>query len=86
MTYKEIIDLGFTESVQNDQVYFNEFGYHYSIIELTLTDELAINWYKNSQTQEIFYLNKEQTVLNKRLLSDKELLSIIDFFRPIKTK
>lgn len=47
--YSEVIDLGFTEEVQSDNVYFNEYGFDYCIITKDLTKNIYLDWAKETQ-------------------------------------
>lgn len=47
--YREIIALGFREDVQNDQVYFEEYGFDYCIITKELTKKIYLEWAKETQ-------------------------------------
>jgi hypothetical protein len=42
--YKDVMDLGFTRTEVSDENYYNQNGYHYSRIELDLTEEIFIEW------------------------------------------
>ncbi len=47
--YLDIISLGFTEIKENDEVYFDEFGFDYTIITKELTDTIHLDWAKETQ-------------------------------------
>lgn len=47
--YSEVIGLGFTESVESDPVYFDEYGYSYCIVTKQLTELVYLDWAKETQ-------------------------------------
>lgn len=47
--YSEVIALGFTEDVQIDEVYYNQYGFDYCIITKELTKKIHIDWEKETQ-------------------------------------
>lgn len=83
INYKEIIDLGFKETFSDDDVYFNQYGYQYSIIELKLTKHIYIDWDKPTRICSLIRINnkKECNIMAKyKIQGLEELKKIINFF------
>lgn len=80
--YKFIKDLGFDEEIkEGDKVFFDIYGFHYSIITKDLTETIYLQWQKETQFCTLVRTDKEYNILKKReIQSDEELLAIIDFF------
>lgn len=82
--YRTIMDLGFKEEIQDDNVYEDEFGFEYSIITLKLTKKIYLDWCKDTQLCEIVRIdnNENMNIKAERPIFNKEqLIEIIDFFR-----
>ena len=43
ITYKEIMDLGFNEQIESDPVFYNQYGFDYTIITLNLSKLEQVN-------------------------------------------
>jgi hypothetical protein len=81
--YMEIMDLGFTEKIVKDGVYFNWHGFDYSIIEKQLTSHIAINWAKETQLCEMYRVGKKsegEIVARMNINNLQELQEVINFF------
>ena len=81
--YKDVMDLGFKETFSHDNVYFNQYGYEYSIVELKLTKHVFIDWEKSSRICTMIRINnKEECSIMARyeIQNLRELKDIIDFF------
>lgn len=82
INYKTIMDLGFEEEFCSDSVYFDEYGFEYSIISLKLAKHIYLEWSKESRTCEIMRIDKDYNVIRRKKISgEKELKEIVDFFK-----
>ena len=82
--YIDVINLGFKEEEIHDGVYFDKYGYGYSIINLELTDRIFIYWTKTDRTCELVRIKDPETGnIEKRIpIRDFEHLNeIIEIFR-----
>jgi len=83
INYREIINLGFTEEIVRDGVYFNQHGFDYAIIEKQLTPHIAINWAKETQLCEMYRVSRKSEgdiVARMNINTLEELKEIIKFF------
>lgn len=79
--YRDIINLGFTEKKQHDNVYFDRYGFDYCIIQLNLTNKIYIDWAKETRLCGLMRMNKSGDILNHYPIRDlAQLKRIIDFF------
>ena len=79
--YKDVMDLGFNESIESDSVYYNEYGFDYTIVTLKLTKRIYLDWAKETGLAEIIRVDKEGTIQNRRPVRNlEELKEIVDFF------
>jgi hypothetical protein len=81
--YFEVMDLGFTESLENDDVYFQKFGFQYAIINKQLTPTISLDWEKETQLCRLIRIDNETDENIKKQVPVKnlsELTQIIDFF------
>ena len=84
INYKDIIDLGFKETFHDDNVYFNQYGYQYSIVELKLTKYIYIDWEKSSRICSLIRINNKEecSIQAKYIIQNlEELKNIIKFFK-----
>jgi len=83
INYREIINLGFTEEIVRDGVYFNRYGFDYAIIEKQLTPHIAINWAKETQLCEMYRVSRKSEgdiVARMNINTLEELKEVIKFF------
>jgi len=79
--YREIMDLGFEEEVDSDNVYFDEFGYDYCIITKNLTKKIYLDWKKETQLCKLVRTDKTHNIKAEMPIKNIEhLKEIIDFF------
>lgn len=81
--YSEVIALGFNEDVQSDKVYFDIYGFNYCIITKDLTDNIYLDWAKETQLCEMIRIdNTEDCNIKARLpiRNLKHLEEIVNFF------
>ena len=79
--YKDIKDLGFTEEIQKDSVYFDEYGYHYAIISLDLTKLISLDWEKETRLCKMIRIDSDGNIIQEKKIIDLEdLKSTIKFF------
>ncbi|MCD6661478.1 MAG: hypothetical protein LT105_15055 [Lentimicrobium sp.] len=88
--YAKIMALGFFEQFEQDEIYFNEFGFQYSIISMELTPEIHLDYEKETRLCFIYRsknVNGENFTVNKKPVNNLEtLIEIIDFFKNEKEK
>src|SRR5687768_4342536 len=81
INYSDIIALGFNEEYESDAVYFNQYGYDYTIITLKLSKWIYLDWAKETRLCEMIRTNKEQDVIKRKPIKNlSELKEIVDFF------
>lgn len=79
--YKEVMDLGFDEETDDDQVYENEYGYPYKIITKKLTKRISIDWDQVTGFCEVIRCNKEEEIIARERIIDIVMLKrIVSFF------
>jgi len=81
--YGDIMDLGFNEESQHDNVYFQEYGFDYCIIEKKLTKKIYIYWEKETQLCKMIRIDSHKKMNIKATMPIKNLAhlkEIIDFF------
>jgi hypothetical protein len=79
--YRDIMDLGFIETFHNDDVYFDEFGYQWSIVEKRLTKKISLDWSKDTQKVTIIRSNGDGDILAQRPIDTlQHLKDIIEFY------
>ena len=84
INYKDVMDLGFKEVYHHDEVYFNQYGYKYSIVELKLTKHIFIDWEKPTRMCTLVRINNKQDCeiqAKYTIKSLEELKKIINFFK-----
>jgi len=81
ITYRGIINLGFTEEYCKDDVYFDHFGFEYVIIEKQLTKKIYLSWAKETRLCEIVRVDKKGDIKKRMPVKNLEQLKIIiNFF------
>ena len=61
LTYKQALDLGFKRiKAGKDEVFFNENGFDYFIVELRLNENIAVDW--DCETHELKLYRKENFI------------------------
>ena len=76
------MNLGFTESIENDSVYFDQYGFKYAIVELKLNKKLYLDWEKETQLCSLIRLDKYGSIKARKVVSSlEELKEIIKFFK-----
>jgi hypothetical protein len=79
--YKDVIDLGFTEQVERDMVYEEQYGFKYIIIELKLNKHFYIDWAKETGLCELVRHRKgwiEKKIPIRDLDHLKEIINIFN--------
>jgi len=83
INYSDIMNLGFTEEFIEDTVYFKQFGFQYSIVQLKLTKKIYIEWTKETQLCEMVRIdNKKRCNIMERMPVKglDHLSELVDFF------
>ncbi len=81
--YKTIMGLGFKETKVQDNVYFDTYGYDYSIIELELIKNISLSWDKETRLCEMIRIDNEKDgniIARLPIWSLLDLEEAIDFF------
>jgi len=81
--YKDIMDLGFTESVESDSTYFDTHGFNWCIINLHLTKNkmIYLDWEKENQLCSMYRTDKDHNIIRRLPIQGLEHLKImVDFF------
>ncbi|MDA3854967.1 MAG: hypothetical protein PF569_01815 [Candidatus Woesearchaeota archaeon] len=78
--YKTIKELNFSEQLEEDTVFEEEYGYPYKIFEKKLMKNLYIDW--DQTTRECTLLRTKKGKIRKEtpILNEKELIDIVNFF------
>lgn len=82
--YKDVMDLGFIETKCRDNVFRDDYGYDYKIVELNLTKKISIDWNIETRTCELIRINNNVDCDIRARYPIKnldELKTIIDFFK-----
>ena len=78
--YKDVIDLGFIETLCDDKVWEDIYGYPYKIISYPLTDRSTIYWHQDTRLCERVVRDfKSNVVLRKPIEDLDELKMLIGF-------
>lgn len=81
INYRTVMDLGFTEDIHTDPIYFDRYGYHWSIINLQLTKRIYLEWEKESRLCWIVRTNKEEFIQARRpIFNETHLRDVVSFF------
>lgn len=87
--YSDIMALGFKEEkVPGDNVYFQEFGFPYCIIQKNLTNKIYLDWEKSNQLCEMVRIKdtKHYDIVKRMPIKNLEhLKEIVEFFSDKKT-
>lgn len=81
--YRDIIGLGFTEEMQNDTVYKSIYGYPYTIITKDLTQNIYLDWAKETQLCKLVRIDNPEdcnVMAEMPIRNLKHLEEIIWFF------
>lgn len=82
--YKTIIELGFTEQIIDDKIYFNQHGFDYSIVQLNLTKRIYLDWTKETKLCKLVRVDSPKNGIIKAEMPIKDikhLKEIINFFK-----
>ena len=81
--YSEIIELGFKEEFANDNIFFNQYGYKYSIITLEIEGGYYFDWDKTTRKAKLVSIDDEHNILSEMPIKDlKHLKELLYFFLP----
>lgn len=81
--FKDIMDLGFKEEFVHDQVFYEQYGFVYSIVKIQLTDVIQIYWSKTDRTCQLTRIDNPEDGNVKRRANLKnldEVKDLINFF------
>lgn len=82
ITYRDVMNLGFNEQIINDNVFFDQYGFDYSIITLKLSKYKYIEWEKETRKAKIVKVDKDESILKAIPVRDLEhLKEIIEIFK-----
>ena len=84
INYSDVIKLGFTRQAQNDNVFFNQYGFGYFIVSLKINNQIYFDWDCNNRTVKMIRVDKEQSVKGTIEVQDlKHLVELLTFFGKI---
>ena len=81
--YADVMALGFTSQLVKDDVYFNEYGFDYCIINKNLTPLIYLDWAKETGLCEMCRIDNEQDACIVKRLAIRDLYhlkEIVNFF------
>lgn len=81
--YRDIMDLGFNEEICSDSVFFDEFGFDYTIITFKITNKVYLDWDKVTQLCELVRIDSPKTCNIKKkmkIMNLNELKKVLEFF------
>lgn len=81
--YADVMALGFTSQLVKDDVYFNEYGFDYCIINKNLTPLIYLDWAKETGLCEMCRMDNEQDARIVKRLAIRDLdhlKEIVHFF------
>lgn len=81
--YSDIMALGFTEEIGSDSVYYNTYGYEYSIINKDLTKKIYLDWEKETRLCKMVRIDSPKTcniMSELPIMNLQHLKDIINFF------
>lgn len=79
--YKVIKDLRFEETESHDEVFFNKYGYPYTIYTKQLTKRVYVDWDQVKRTCEMVRVDKEENILNRLKIDGEDTLKqLVEFF------
>lgn len=86
--YSDVIDLGFKEDKINDGVFYDQYGFEYSIVVKYLTDEIFLDWDKVTGFCEMVRVKNEgEKILGRMPIKDlTHLEKMIAFFSDAQTE
>lgn len=79
MKYKELINRGFVRHEQDDNVWFEEYGYHYFFLEKEITKTMYFTWFPDDKKIELIFHQKGK-IQNRRELTIEEFKILEDVF------
>jgi hypothetical protein len=87
INYSDVIKLGFTRQDQNDNVFFNQYGFGYFIVSLKINNQLCLNWDCNDRTVKLVRVDKEQIIKGAIEVQDlKHLVELLTFLAKLTRK
>ena len=80
--YKEIVDLGFKAEAGNCSLYFEQYGYPYTIFTINLTKRIYIEWEQEKRICTMHRTDKSHSILaSSPIVSLDHLKATIKFFK-----
>lgn len=82
--YKDVMELGFIETQCPDNVFRDEYGYDYKVVEFKIAKLISIYWDIETRTCELIRINNNVDCdIRARypIKNLEELKTIIDFFK-----
>jgi len=84
--YDEIMSLGFTEEIVEDEVYYDRHGFDYAIITKDLTKEIGLEWAKETKLCEMVIIDNPKTCNVKAILPVMKLQHLKNLIDSFSTK
>jgi len=83
INYRDIMRLDFTEQIDDDSVYFDEFGYDYANITKWLTKKIYLEWTKDERVCNLHRVDSCKTcniLATMQIKNLEHLKQIINFY------
>ena len=87
ISYINIKSLGFNESEENDEQFFDDYGFQYTIIQLWLSDLIYLEWEKENRLCKLLRIDSKKTMNimgNVKIKNLNHLIETINFFLDTK--
>jgi hypothetical protein len=80
--YKDIKRLGFKIEESPDKVYFDQYGFPYSVVYINLTKHVSIEWEQETRLCRMLNCDKEGNIIGNIPIQDlAHLEQMIEFFK-----
>lgn len=80
INYKDVIDLGFERKNETDDVFFNEYGFKWFIVEMILTKHILASWDCNSRLVELLRVDDGKILGHMPIENLQHLKDMLAFY------
>ena len=81
INYIDVMALGFSEQIEDDEVYFEEHGFDYVIIQKKLTSLIYLDWDKATRLCDLIRIDTSSAVLGRMPVRNLDAaIDLIKFF------
>jgi len=84
--YKELVLLGFDKKSDEDEVFFDLYGYEYFWMILILSKEVMAEWSPTSGQVTLYRDDKKGRQFTMKIDSHNELIKLVGFYGKLPTK